>query len=125
MNRRSSLIAATICTGMLLLNACTDDTNGPTPFRASQSATRTASKAGEDVGTARRRAQGTHCCYEGRYSSCKNEKACFGGVDLEACLAKCGDDTHCITNTCTSELRHAPPPKGCSEEEAPAEFPCD
>jgi hypothetical protein len=109
----------------LLFSACASESAGPEPFEARASARSSAPKASGDVGTARRRAEGEHCCYEGTYQRCPNAAACFGGVELEACVAKCAGDARCLTNVCTSELRHAPPPKGCSPSEAPASFPCN
>lgn len=78
-----------------------------------------------DVGTARRKSDGQNCCYKDKFYKCGSPTACFGGVDLDACIAKCAGDTKCYTNTCTDQLRHAPAPTSdCVESQAPEGFSC-
>ena len=106
--------------------ACSNEDEGATPFAASQRSRTSTQPPTEDVGTARRRAQGEHCCYEGQYHRCASPSACFGGVDLDECVANCNYDSRCITNVCTNKLRHAPPPaKSCTPAEVPSSFSCD
>lgn len=105
---------------------CSSDPEGPAPYaeRDGQGAV----DAGPDVsvvGTAQRRAKDQHCCYKLAYQRCPDAVACYGGVDLDACVAECAGDATCLTNTCTNRLRNAPAPVGCTPEQAPAEFPCD
>ncbi len=74
-------------------------------------------EAGED-GQAGRIAVNQHCCYGGKYFSCPNETACFGGVDVDACLATCGAKLDCF-DKCFEQLDNAPAPKGCRSDVKP------
>jgi hypothetical protein len=120
-----SLRLCLVLAPFLALAACATEETGPEPFAAKRGARTIAPRAAGNVGTAQRRAQGEHCCFEGKYQRCASPVACFGGVDLDECVARCAGDDRCLTNVCTSELRHAPAPRGCTAAEAPASFPCD
>lgn len=84
----------------------------------------TAGAAGED-GETGRIASGPHCCYQGKYFSCPDETACFGGFDVDACLAACGKGVDTCFDKCFAQLDEAAAPKGCrSDVKPPAGVDC-
>jgi hypothetical protein len=54
-----------------------------------------------------------HCCYGGKYYKCPNSAACFGGFDIDACLAACSGPMDPCWDACFNQLDSAGPPKGC------------
>lgn len=71
-----------------------------------------------------RSASNNDCCFQGKYFECPNESACFGGFDVNACIAACNEDFDC-TMGCVSELDSAGAPKGCTKKAPPAGVRCN
>ena len=71
-----------------------------------------AAPAGQD-GQPGRISSNEHCCYGGTYYKCPSSAACFGGFDINACLAVCAGPSDPCFDACFEKLDKAGAPKGC------------
>jgi hypothetical protein len=54
------------------------------------------------------------CCYGGSYFACPNAAACYGGFDVNACLATCNGPEDPCFDACFAKEDSAGPPVGCT-----------
>lgn len=75
-------------------------------------------------GNAGRMSSGLHCCFESKYLECPTPAACWGGFDVDACIAACDpSDVACI-GACVDKLDAAGAPVGCQSKAPPAGVDC-
>ena len=60
-----------------------------------------------------------HCCYGAVYYKCPSSAACFGGFDVDACLALCSDSDDVCSDACFDKMGLAGAPKGCQSNVTP------
>jgi hypothetical protein len=58
------------------------------------------------------------CCYGSNYFACPNTAACYGGFDINACLATCSGPEDPCFDACFSKEDSAGPPLGCPADMA-------